>query len=400
MKALCWHGVGDVRVDTVPDPQILDPKDIIIPVTASGICGSDLHLYDGLMPTMEEGDVIGHEPMGIVVELGAEVKKFSKGDRVVVPFVIACGECFFCKKQLYSACDTTNPGADLAKVAMGQSPAGLLGYSGMLGRYPGGQAEYLRVPHADVGPIKIESNLADEQVVFLSDIYPTGYMAAENAGIEPGDTVAVWGCGPVGQFCIQSAWMFGAARVIAIDRVPERLEMARKYGRAEVLNFEHDAIHDRLIEMTGGRGPDRCIDAVGAEAHGTASLDSMIDRAKQAMHLAMDRPHVLRQAIMACRKAGTLSIPGVYIGLLDKIPFGALMNKGLTVKTGQTHVQRYMAPLLQKVENGEIDPSFVITHRIPLEAAPEAYEKFRKKEDDCIKVLIKPGMAAPEKIAV
>ena len=400
MKALCWHGVGDVRVDTVPDPQILDPKDIIIQVTASGICGSDLHLYDGLMPTMEEGDVIGHEPMGIVVELGAEVKKFSKGDRVVVPFVIACGECFFCKKQLYSACDTTNPGADLAKVAMGQSPAGLLGYSGMLGRYPGGQAEYLRVPHADVGPIKIESNLADEQVVFLSDIYPTGYMAAENAGIEPGDTVAVWGCGPVGQFCIQSAWMFGAARVIAIDRVPERLEMARKHGRAEVLNFEEDAIHDRLIEMTGGRGPDRCIDAVGAEAHGTASLDSMIDRAKQAMHLAMDRPHVLRQAIMACRKAGTLSIPGVYIGLLDKIPFGALMNKGLTVKTGQTHVQRYMAPLLQKVENGEIDPSFVITHRIPLEAAPEAYEKFRKKEDDCIKVLIKPGMAAPEKIAV
>ncbi len=400
MKALCWHGVGDVRVDTVPDPQILDPKDIIIQVTASGICGSDLHLYDGLMPTMEEGDVIGHEPMGIVVELGAEVKKFSKGDRVVVPFVIACGECFFCKKQLYSACDTTNPGADLAKVAMGQSPAGLLGYSGMLGRYPGGQAEYLRVPHSDVGPIKIESNLADEQVVFLSDIYPTGYMAAENAGIEPGDTVAVWGCGPVGQFCIQSAWMFGAARVIAIDRVPERLEMARKHGRAEVLNFEEDAIHDRLIEMTGGRGPDRCIDAVGAEAHGTASLDSMIDRAKQAMHLAMDRPHVLRQAIMACRKAGTLSIPGVYIGLLDKIPFGALMNKGLTVKTGQTHVQRYMAPLLQKVENGEIDPSFVITHRIPLEAAPEAYEKFRKKEDDCIKVLIKPGMAAPEKIAV
>jgi threonine dehydrogenase-like Zn-dependent dehydrogenase len=396
MKAICWHGVGDVRVDTVKDPEILDPKDIIIQITASGICGSDLHLYDGLMPTMEAGDVIGHEPMGIVVETGSAVKKFKKGDRVVVPFVIACGECFFCKKQLYSACDTTNPGADLAKVAMGQAPAGLFGYSGMLGRYPGGQAEYLRVPHADVGPIKIDSGLPDEQVLFLSDIYPTGYMAAENAGIEPGDTVAVWGCGPVGQFAIQSAWTFGAARVVAIDRVPERLEMARTHGKAEILNFEEEAIHDRLIEMTGGRGPDRCIDAVGAEAHGTGSLDAVVDRAKQAVHLSMDRPHVLRQAIMACRKAGTLSIPGVYIGLLDKIPFGALVNKGLTVRSGQTHVQRYLAPLLEKIEAGEIDPSFVITHRIPLEGAPEAYEKFRKKEDGCIKVVIKPGMGQGE----
>jgi threonine dehydrogenase-like Zn-dependent dehydrogenase len=393
MKAICWHGVGDVRVDNVPDPEILDPKDIIIQVTASGICGSDLHLYDGLMPTMEAGDIIGHEPMGIVVELGSEVKKFRKGDRVVVPFVIACGCCYFCQKQLYSACDTTNPGADLAKVAMGQAPAGLFGYSGMLGRYPGGQAEYLRVPHADVGPIKIESDLPDEKVVFLSDIFPTGYLAAENAGIEPGDTVAVWGCGPVGQFTIQCAWMFGAGRVIAIDRVPERLEMARVHGRAEVMNFEEEEIHDRLIEMTGGRGPDRCIDAVGAETHRSGSLDAVVDRAKQAMHLSMDRPHVLRQAIMACRKAGTLSIPGVYIGLLDKIPLGALVNKGLTVRTGQTHVQRYLAPLLEKVESGEIDPSFVITHRIPLEGAPDAYEKFRKKEDGCIKVVIKPGMA-------
>ena len=392
MKAVCWHGTGDVRIDTVPDPKILDPKDIIIQVTASGICGSDLHLYDGLMPTMEAGDVIGHEPMGIVVEVGAEVKKFKKGDRVVVPFVIACGCCFFCQKQLYSACDTTNPGADLAKAAMGQAPAGLFGYSGMLGRYPGGQAEYLRVPHADVGPIKIESGLRDEQVVFLSDIFPTGYMAAENAGIEPGDTVAIWGCGPVGQFAIQCAWMFGAARVIAIDHVPERLEMARVHGRAETLNFDEDPIHDRLIEMTGGRGPDRCIDAVGAEAHSTGSLDAVIDRAKQAVKLSMDRPHVLRQAILACRKAGTLSIPGVYIGLLDKIPFGAIVNKGLTIKTGQTHVQRYLQPLLEKIENGEIDPSFVITHRIPLEGAPEAYEKFRKKTDGCIKVVIKPGM--------
>lgn len=380
-------------MDTVEDPSILDPRDIIIQITATGICGSDLHLYDGITPTMDEGDVIGHEPMGIVVEVGSEVKKFKKGDRVVVPFVIACGECFFCKKELYSACDTTNPGADLAKVAMGAAPAGLFGYSGLLGRYPGGQAEYLRVPHADVGPIKIESSLSDEQVLFLSDIFPTGYMAAENAGIEPGDTVAVWGCGPVGQFAIQCAWMFGAGRVIAIDRVPERLEMARTHGRAEILNFEDDEIHDRLIEMTGGRGPDRCIDAVGAEAHGTGSLDAVVDRAKQAVKLSFDRPHVLRQAIMACRKGGSLSVPGAYFGLLDKIPIGAVFGKGLTLKTGQTHVQRYLAPLLEKIENGEIDPSFVITHRIPLEDAPDAYEKFRKKEDGCIKVVIKPGMA-------
>ena len=391
MKALCWHGKGDVRVDNVEDPSILDPKDIIIQVTASGICGSDLHLYDGLMPTMEAGDIIGHEPMGIVVEVGAEVKKFRKGDRVVVPFVIACGCCFFCQNQLYSACDATNPGANLAKPVMGHAPAGLFGYSGMIGRYPGGQAEFLRVPHADVGPIKIESGLPDEKVVFLSDIFPTGYMAAENAGILPGDTVAVWGCGPVGQFTIQCAWMLGAGRVIAIDRVPERLEMARIHGKAETLNFDEEPIHDRLIEMTAGRGPDRCIDAVGAEAHGTGSLDAVVDRAKQAMKLSMDRPHVLRQAIMACRKAGTLSIPGVYIGLLDKIPFGALVNKGLTVKTGQTHVQKYLAPLLEKIENGEIDPSFVITHRISLDEAPLAYKKFRDKEDGCIKVVIKPG---------
>ncbi|MCW1915878.1 glutathione-dependent formaldehyde dehydrogenase [Luteolibacter sp. GHJ8] len=392
MKALCWHGVGDVRVDRVPDPAILDPKDIIIQITASGICGSDLHLYDGLTPTMEEGDIIGHEPMGIVVEVGGEVKKFKKGDRVVVPFVIACGCCFFCQKQLFSACDTTNPGADLQKAAMGQAGAGLFGYSGMMGRYPGGQAEFLRVPHADVGPIKIDSGLSDEQVLFLSDIFPTGYQAAENAGIEAGDTVAVWGCGPVGQFTIQCAWMFGAARVIAIDHVPERLEMARVHGRAEVLNFQEEDIHNRLIEMTGGRGPDRCIDAVGAEAHGTGSLDAVVDRAKQALKLSMDRPHALRQAIMACRKGGTLSIPGVYFGLLDKIPVGALVGKGLTVKSGQTHVQKYLGPLLEMIDGGKIDPSFVITHRIPLEAAPDAYEKFRKKEDGCIKVVIKPGM--------
>ena len=392
MKALCWHGTGDVRVDTVQDPSIFDPRDIIIRVTASGICGSDLHLYDGLMPTMEEGDIIGHEPMGIVVEVGSAVKKFRAGDRVVVPFVIACGSCYFCEKALFSCCDTTNPGADLAKAAMGHAPAGLFGFSGMMGSYPGGQAEYLRVPHADVGPIKIESDLPDEKVLFLSDIFPTGYMAAENAGIEPGDTVAIWGCGPVGQFCIQSAWMLGAGRVIAIDRVPERLEMARVHGKAETINFDDEAIHERLIEMTGGRGPDRCIDAVGAEAHGTGSVAAVVDRAKQALNITMDRPQALRQAMMACRKAGTVSVPGVYIGLLDNIPFGAVMNKGLTIRTGQTHVQRYLAPLLEKIESGKIDPSFVITHRIPLEESPAAYEKFRKKTDGCIKVVIKPGM--------
>lgn len=392
MKALAWHGTGDVRVDTVPDPQIQDPRDIIIQITASGICGSDLHLYDGLMPSMEEGDIIGHEPMGIVVEVGSAVTKFKKGDRVVVPFVIACGECFFCKKTLYSCCDTTNPGAELAEKAMGHAPAGLFGYSGMLGRYPGGQAEYLRVPHADVGPIKIDSGLADDQVLFLSDIFPTGYMAAENAGIEPGDTVAVWGCGPVGQFAIQSAWMFGAGRVIAIDRVPERLAMARNHGRAETINFDDREVHETLMEMTGGRGPDRCIDAVGAEAHGSGSVAAVVDKVKEALNLSMDRPTALRQALMACRKAGTVSIPGVYIGLLDKIPFGAAVNKGLTLKMGQTHVQRYMQPLLDMIEGGAIDPSFVITHRIPLEEAPAAYEHFRKKTDNCIKVVIKPGM--------
>jgi threonine dehydrogenase-like Zn-dependent dehydrogenase len=390
MKAVCWHGKEDMRVDTVADPAILDPGDIIIKVTASGICGSDLHLYAGIMPAMEPGDVVGHEPMGIVVAKGAGVKKFEIGDRVVVPFVIACGACFFCQKTLYSCCDTTNPGADLARVAMGHAPAGLFGYSGMLGRYPGGQAEYLRVPHAEVGPVKIESGLTDEQVLFLSDIYPTGYMAAENAGIEPGDTVAVWGCGPVGQFAIQSAWMLGAGRVVAIDRVPERLAMAATHGRAETLNFDDEPVHDRLIEMTGGRGPDRCIDAVGAEAHSSGSFDAVVDKAKQVLHLSMDRPHVLRQAIMACRKAGTVSVPGVYIGLLDKIPFGAVVNKGLTIKSGQTHVQRYLVPLLKKIEDGEIDPSFVITHRIALADAPAAYKTFRDKKDGCIKVVIKP----------
>jgi threonine dehydrogenase-like Zn-dependent dehydrogenase len=394
MKALCWHGHGDVRVDTVPDPKLVDPTDVIIQVTASGICGSDLHLLDGYMPTMEAGDIMGHEPMGIVVEVGSAVKKLKKGDRVVVPFTISCGDCFFCKKDLFAACDNSNPNAEMAKKAMGHSPAGLFGYSHLTGGYAGGQAEYLRVPYADVGPLKIESDLPDDKVLFLSDIFPTGYMAAENAQIEKGDTVAIWGCGPVGQFAIQSAWMFGAGRVIAIDHVPERMELAKTYGRAEVLDFTKVDILEALDEMTKGRGPDRCIDAVGAEAHGTGGIDAVMDKIKAAVKLTTDRAHVLRQAIMACRKAGTVSVPGVYIGMPDKIPMGAFMNKGLTMKTGQTHMQHYMKPLLKKIEAGEIDPSAIITHTIPIDRAPEMYKTFRDKKDGCIKVVIKPQMAS------
>jgi threonine dehydrogenase-like Zn-dependent dehydrogenase len=391
MRALCWYGKGDVRVEDVADPTIVDARDVIVKITSTAICGSDLHLYNGLMPTMEKGDVLGHEPMGEVVEVGSAVTKLKVGDRVVVPFTISCGECFFCQKGMYSLCDTSNPNAEVARKAMGQSPAGLFGYSHMLGGFAGGQAEYLRVPFADVGPIKIPPGMSDDQVLFLSDIFPTGYMAAENCQMEHGDTVAIWGCGPVGQFAIQSAWMFGAERVIAIDRVPERLRMAEGYGSAETINFSKDSVYDRLMEMTGGRGPDRCIDAVGTEADTASSFDAVVDRAKAAAYLGTDRPHVLREAIMCCRKGGTLSIPGVYIGFLDKIPFGAAMNKGLTMKMGQTNVQKYLEPLLSKVEAGEIDPSFVITHRVKLEDAPKAYKTFRDKEEGCIKVVLKPG---------
>ncbi len=393
MKALVWHGKEDVRYDTVPDPKIEDPRDMIVKITATAICGSDLHLYDGYMPMMEEGDVLGHEPMGEVVEVGSEVKKHKVGERVVVPFTIACGTCFFCEKELYSCCDTTNRDAKKASEMMGHAPAGLFGYSHLTGHYPGGQAEYLRVPFADVSPLTIENDsLSDEQVLFLSDIFPTGYMAAENADIEPGDTVAVWGCGPVGQFAIQSAWMFGAGRVIAIDRVPERLRLAEEKGRAEVINFEKvdGGVYDRLQEMTNGRGPDRCIDAVGAEAHGAGTFDSVMDKAKAAVYLATDRAHVLREAIMCCRKGGTLSIPGVYIGAVDKLPMGAAMNKGLTFKMGQTHMKRYTQPLLDRIEAGEIDPSYIITHNRPLSEGPELYKTFRDKADGCVKVVLKP----------
>lgn len=390
MKALCWHGTGDVRIDTVLDPKIEDSRDAIVRITSTAICGSDLHLLDGYMPTMEKGDILGHEPMGIVEEVGKSVTKLKKGDRAVVPFTISCGTCWYCKRTEFSLCDTTNPNAEVAREAMGQSPAGLFGFSHMLGGYAGGQAEFLRVPFANVGPVKIESDLPDEKVLFLSDIFPTGYMAAENAGIENGDTVAVWGCGPVAQFAIQSARMLGAGRVIAIDRVAERLEMARKHGKAETINFDEEKVYDRLMEMTKGRGPDRCIDAVGCEAHAGGSIDAVLDKAKTTLHLATDRAHVLREAIMCCRKGGTLSVPGVYVGSLDKIPFGALMNKGLTVKAGQTHVQRYSDPLLKKIEAGEIDPSFIITHRRPLADAPEMYKTFRDKQDGCIKVVLRP----------
>jgi len=390
MKALCWHGTEDVRVDTVPDPTVRDPRDVIVRITSTAICGSDLHIYDGFVATMESGDVLGHEPMGEVVEVGRDVKKLKKGDRVVVPFTISCGMCDFCRRGLFSLCDTSNPNAETARRLMGQSPAGLLGYSHMFGGFAGGQAEYLRVPFADVGPLRVPPGLDDDKALFLSDIFPTGYMAAENAEIEPGETVAVWGCGPVGQFAIQSAWMLGAGRVIAIDRVAERLRMARDRGRAETIDFGSDDVYDRLMEMTSGRGPDRCIDAVGTEAHGRGSADAVLDRAKSALYLGTDRPHVLREAIMCCRKGGTVSVPGVYIGFLDKVPFGAAMNKGLTLKTGQTHVPRYYDRLLKKIDVGEIDPSFVITHRLPLADGPAAYKLFRDKQDGCIKVVLRP----------
>ncbi len=391
MKAVCWHGRYDMRVDTVDDPKIEDPGDVIVKILASGICGSDLHLYAGAAPAMQSGDVIGHEPMGEVVEVGASVTKLRKGDRVVVPFTISCGECFFCQKTLYSLCDRSNPNADQAAKVMGHSPAGLFGYSHMLGGFAGGQAEYLRVPYADVGPIQVPDSLTDEQVVFLSDIFPTGYMAAENCDIEPGETIAVWGCGPVAQFAIQSAWMLGAGRVIAIDCVPERLEMARKHGRAEVINFETEDVYEKLQEMTNGRGPDGCIDAVGAENHAASSLKSALDEAKTAMHLGSDRPHVLNEILKCCRKGGKVSIPGVYFGGVS-LQWGTAINKALQMKMGQTHMQRYLTPLLKKIESGEIDPSFVITHKEPLENAPEAYKKFRDKQDGCIKVVLVPGM--------
>ncbi|GAP93788.1 zinc-dependent alcohol dehydrogenase [Leptolyngbya sp. NIES-2104] len=389
MKALCWHGALDVRVDNVPDPKILNPRDAIVKITSTAICGSDLHIYDGFIPTMQSGDILGHEFMGEVVEVGSAVKNINIGDRVVVPFTISCGNCYFCQKDLWSLCDNSNPNASLIEPLYGHSPAGLFGYSHFFGGYAGGQAEYARVPFADTGLFKIPPELTDEQVLFLTDIFPTGYMAAEHCDIKPGHVVAVWGCGPVGQFAIKSAFMLGADRVIAIDRVPERLEMAKTQCGAEVLNYEELDVGDALKEMTGGRGPDSVIDAVGLESHGT-SIDYWVDKAKQAVRLETDRPIALRQAIVACSKGGTVSVPGVYGGFLDKIPMGAAFNKGLTFKMGQTHVHRYLDRLIGHIQRGDIDPSFVVTHTMPLEQAPQGYEIFKQKKDNCIKVVLKP----------
>ncbi len=389
MKATCWMGKEDVRVEQVPDPKILNDRDAIVKITSTAICGSDLHLFNGYVPTMESGDILGHEFMGEIVETGRGVSNLKKGDRVVVPFPIACGGCFSCQHSMFSLCENSNPNAWMAKKMWGHSPAGLFGYSHLLGGYAGGQAEYARVPFADVGPIKIPEGLTDEQVLFLSDIFPTGYMGAEMCNIQPGDTIAVWGCGPVGQFAIKSAFLLGAERVIAIDRFPERLEMARTKAGAETLNYEEVDVRDALEEMTGGRGPDSCIDAVGLESH-APGLTGAYDRVKQAMSLETDRPIALRQAIMSCRNGGTVSVIGVYGGLIDKFPMGTVVNRALTIKSGQTHVQRYMKPLLERIQNGEIDPSFVITHRMPLEDAPKGYAMFREKQDSCIKVVLKP----------
>ncbi|MDP8919613.1 MAG: glutathione-dependent formaldehyde dehydrogenase [Pseudomonadota bacterium] len=390
MKALVWHGTTDIRCDSVPDPEIEHPRDAIIKVTSCAICGSDLHLYDHFMPGMKKGDIMGHEFMGEVVEVGAQAKGALKvGDRVVAPFTIICGECEQCKRGNFSVCERTNRNGHIAAKAFGHTTAGLFGYTHLTGGYPGGQAEYVRIPFADKTHIKVPNGLSDEQVLFLGDIFPTGWQAAVACDIQPTDTVAVWGAGPVGQMAIRSAVLLGAKQVVVIDRVPERLDMARA-GGAITINFDEESVVERLNELTNGKGPEKCIDAVGMEAHATATIDSMYDRVKQATMLETDRPHVLREMIYVCRPAGTLSIPGVYGGLLDKIPFGALMNKGLTVRTGQTHVNRWTDDLLRRIEEGQIDPSFVITHTVGLDEGPDMYKIFRDKQDGCIKVVLKP----------
>jgi threonine dehydrogenase-like Zn-dependent dehydrogenase len=390
MRALTWHGKHDVRVDTVPDPQIVNPRDAIVRITSTAICGSDLHLYDHYIPTLKSGDILGHEFMGEVVEVGSGNRKLKVGQRVVVPFVIACGQCFFCQKQQFSACDNSNPAAtaDMSETLYGYPMTGAFGYSHLTGGYAGGQAEYVRVPYSDVGPIVIPDGVEDEKVLFLSDILPTGWMAAENCAIEQGDVIAVWGCGPVGLFAIQSAFVLGAHRVIAIDHYPHRLELAKNMG-AEVINFDEVNVREALVEMTGGIGPDACIDAVGMESHGF-SIDNTMDHVKAAVGLATDRPHALRQIIVACRKGGRVSIPGVYGGMADKFPIGALMEKGLSVKSGQTHVQKYMPELLELILEDKLDTTFLISHRLPLEEAPRGYKMFKEQQNDVTKVVLKP----------
>ncbi|GIV97736.1 MAG: glutathione-dependent formaldehyde dehydrogenase [Herpetosiphonaceae bacterium] len=389
MKAVCWIAPNTVRVQQVPDPALLNPRDAIIRVTLTAICGSDLHLYDGYIPAMLPGDILGHEFVGEVVEVGREVNNLKIGDRVIVPFPISCGNCFFCRRDLWSLCDNSNPNAAMAEELWGYSPAGIYGYSQILGGYAGGQAEYVRVPFADAGPLKIPDGMSDEQVVLLTDVLPTGYQAAEFCDIRPGDSVAVWGCGPVGQAAIKSAALLGAERVIAIDRFEERLQMAREWSGAETLNYAEVDVIDALKELTGGRGPDACIDAAGMEAH-DFGLEGVYDRAKQALCLETGRPHALRQAIIACRKGGVISVPGVYGSFIDKVPMGAAFNKGLTLRMGQTHVQRYLRPLLERIQRGEIDPSFIITHRMRLDDAPHGYEIFKHKQDECVKVVLRP----------
>jgi threonine dehydrogenase-like Zn-dependent dehydrogenase len=388
MRATCWEGVKHVKVENVPDPRILNQGDAIVKITSTAICGSDLHLFNGFMPTMEHGDILGHEFMGEVMEVGKNVKKLKVGDRVVVPFPIACGACWSCKNDMWSLCENSNPNAWIAEKMLGHSPSGVFGYSHMLGGFAGGQAEYARVPFADVGPLKVPSDLSDEAVLFLSDIFPTGYMGAEMCDIKRGDTIAVWGCGPVGQFAIASAKLLGAERVIAIDRFPYRLRIARERAGADVtINYEETSVLEALKELTGGRGPDACIDAVGLEAH-APGVHGLYDKAKQSMRWENDRIAALRQAIISCRNGGTVSIVGVYGGYDDKFPLGSVMNRSLTMKSGQCHVHRYMKPLLEHVMKGDIDPSFVITHRMQLEDAAVGYDIFNHKEDDCLKVIL------------
>ena len=390
MKALVWHDPKDIRYDEVPDPKIEHPRDAIIKVSTCAICGSDLHLYDGFMPGMKNGDIVGHEFMGEVMEVGPEAKSALKvGDRIVVPFTIFCGECDQCKRGNFSVCERSNRNKDMASKLFGRTTAGLFGYTHLTGGYAGGQAEYVRVPYADKTHIKVSSGLTDEQVLFLGDIFPTGWQAVVQCDIQPTDTVAIWGAGPVGQMAIRSAILLGAKRVICIDRVPERLSMAEA-GGAVTINFDEESVLERIEDLTNGRGPEKCIDAVGMEAHGTATLDSMLDRAKQAVMLTTDRIHVVREMAYVCQAAGTLSIPGVYGGLVDKFPLGMIMNKGLTIRTGQTHVNRWTDDLLRRIEEGQIDPSFVITHSVGLEKGPEMYKTFRDKHDGCIKVVLKP----------
>lgn len=389
MKAVCWHGANDVRVETVPDPKILNPRDAILKVTSATICGSDLHIYDGYIPTMQPGDIIGHEFMGEIVDIGSEVKLLKKGDRVVVSSIIGCGQCAYCNQQMWSLCDNSNPNSGMQEKLFGFGTAGIFGYSHLFGGYAGAQAEYVRVPFADFGAVKVPEGIPDEKLLPISDAFPTGYMGAELCDIQPGDIVAVWGCGPVGLFAMRSAYMLGAERVIAIDRFPERLQIARDFAKAETINYEEIDAGEALKEMTGGRGPDCCIDAVGLEAHGMGA-EGVYDKAKQAVRLETDRPHVLRQMMVACRKGGTLSIMGVYGGFIDKIPMGAAFNKGLTFRMGQMHGQKYMSMLLDRVLSGEIDPSAVFTHHLSLEETPKGYELFKHKKDNCIKVLLKP----------